>query len=649
MVLKGILLAVAIALATPGTGLAAEASVVTLLRQSQQAAALGQLEQAMELVSQAMAQDPAYPPLWNQKAALQIRAKDYAGAAETLAVALKVEPQNPETNILALSALLRLDEKAGGKDPALARYVAGIDEDMVGTLVLDLLAKPGTKTDLKRLLSVWTPTSAQGGTAAKLLAGYAAGDRAVMDDLAGAAPGSAPKNVLGALQFYAGKDMLAQKRLDLAHKLLEQAGANGYDKVAVAGELGWVRYNQGDTAAAADIWEKDWRNAPDVGRWAAWIADARLASKDYKRAADFLEKSLQFDPKNPVLQGQYLLSLTASGQGEAASQFETGLAGEADQDGLHYGKALIAWRNGAYDEAAADLTRIKNRKPFRDQFIELANLLVARIGASGDTARIVADVRELVAGTGLQAAVMRDIGWRMWAGRRYDAALAFWKESLADGLSNEDPLVARVVPLLIEQGKTGEALALLKAQTPDVSVLGLAWSLAAQNRWDLVGKVIGGAPAGPYTDLLAAMSGLQNSQGPMVLEKLHALAALGATGLGQVSVSGFNADGRLVKGTLSPTLARELYLRIAQTLVGQQFGEGFFFLTPPAWATGVPPKAMAAVQAEAGKALWRAGRLAEASTMLTAALGADPSLNPAGSTLPWSKNARARPPRPKRF
>jgi len=256
-------------------------------------------------------------------------------------------------------------------------------------------------------------------------------------------------------------------------------------------------------------------------------------------------------------------------------------------------------------------------------------VLVARIGASGDTSKIVADVRELVAGTGLQAAVMRDIGWRMWAGRRYDAALAFWKESLADGLGNEDPLVARVVPLLIEQGKTGEALALLKTQTPEVSVLGLAWSLAAQNRWDLVGKVIGGAPAGPYTDLLAAMSGLQNSQGPMVLEKLRALAALGATGLGQVGVSGFNADGRLVKGMLSPTLARELYLRIAQTLVGQQFSEGFFFLTPPAWATGVPPKAMAAVQAEAGKVLWGVDRLSEAATFLTAALAADPGQNQA--------------------
>ena len=629
MVLKGIFLTLALTLLAPATGFAADASVVTLLRQSQQAAARGQLEQAMELVSQALSQDPAYPPLWNQKATLQIRAKDYAGAMDTLAVALKVEPGNPETNILALSALLRLDEKAGGKDPALARYVAGVGEDTAASLILDLLAKPASKSDLKRFLSVWTPASAESRATARLAAGYAAGDPAAMKELATAQAGATRKNVLAALQFYAGQDMLAEKRLELAHQLLEQAGANGYDKVAVAGELGWVHYNQGDTAAAADIWEKDWRNAPDVGRWAGWIADARLASKDYKRAADFLEKSLQFDPKNPVLQGQYILALTASGQGEAASKFESSLADEADQDGVNFGRGLVAWHKGAYTEAAAALSRIKNRKPFRDQFIELANVMVARLGQSADSARVIADVRALVAGMDVKPAIMRDIGWRMWAAHRYDNALVFWKEALSDGLGNDDPLVARVVPLLIEQGKTGEALALLKTQAPEVTPLGLAWSLAAQNRWDLVGKVVAGAPAGPYADLLAAMAGLQNGQAPLALDRMRSLAALGATGLGQTAVSGFNADGRLVKGALTPALARELYLRIARTLVDQQIVDGFFFLTPPAWATGIAPKALAAVQAEAGKVLWRVGRLSEAATFLTAAIAADPAQNQA--------------------
>ncbi|MHC1790477.1 tetratricopeptide repeat protein [Solidesulfovibrio sp.] len=629
MVLQGIFLTLALLLAAPGILPAADDSVVTLLRQSQQAAARGQFEGAMELVDQAMAQDPAYPPLWNQKASLQIRAKDYAGAMETLSVALKVEPQNPETNILALSALLRADEKAGGKDPALARYVSGISEDMAAALILDLLARPGARADLKRFLAVWTPASAEARLTGRLAAGFAVGDTAAIKDLAETAPGAARKDVLAALQFYAGQDMLAEKRLELAKSLLEASGQNGYDPVAVAGELGWVRYNQGETAAAADIWEKDWRNAPDVGRWAAWIADARLASKDYTRAADFLEKSLQFSPNNPVLQGQYILALRASGQDGAAGEYEARLAGEADQDGLNFGKALSAWQAGAYGEAAAALARIQNRKPFRDQFIELANVMVARLGQTADTARIIADVRALVDGMDVKPAIMRDIGWRMWAAHRYDAALAFWKEALADGLGTDDPLVARVVPLLIEQGKTAEALAMLKAQAPEVTPLGLAWSLAAQNRWDLVGKVVSGAPAGPYNDLLTAMSGLQNGQVPLALDKLRSLAALGAAGLGQAAVAGFNADGRLVKGTLTPALARELYLRISRTLADQQIVDGFFFLTPPAWATGIAPKALAAVQAEAGKVLWRVGRLSEAAAFLTAAIAADPAQNQA--------------------
>jgi tetratricopeptide (TPR) repeat protein len=629
MVRKSIFLTLALVLAVATPGLAADASVVTLLRQSQQAAARGQVEQAMELVTQALSQDPAYPPLWNQKAALQIRAKDYAGAMDTLAVALKVEPGNPETNILALAALLRLDEKAGGKDPALIRYVSGISEQTAGELIADLLTRPGAKTDLKRFLAAWHPASEQGRDMARLAAGYASGEAGAMAELAGAKAEGPARAVLGALQFYAGKDMLAEKRLDAAHKLLEQAGANGYDKVAVAGELGWVHYNQGDPVAAADIWEKDWRNAPDVGRWASWIADARLVAKDYKRAADFLEKSLQFDPKSPVLQGQYILALTASGQTEAAAKFSAELAETPEQDGLNFGKALVGMQTGAYGEAAASLSRIRNRRPFRDQFMALANLMVANLGKSGDAATSIAAVRALVEGMDIKPEIMRDIGWRMWATHRYDAALAFWKEALADGLGGDDPLVARVVPLLIEQGKTGEAMAMLRAKAPEITPLGLAWSLAAQNRWDLVGKVVSGAPAGPYADLLAAMSGLQNGQVPLVLEKLRALAGLSAQGLGQAAVAGFNADGRLVKGALTPALARELYLRIGRTLAEQQILDGFFFLTPPAWAAGIPPKALAGIQAEAGKVLWRAGRLTEAAGFLTAALAGDSSLNQA--------------------
>jgi tetratricopeptide (TPR) repeat protein len=624
-----ILLVLALAAATPGTALAATASVVTLLRQSQIAQARGQIDQALELVGQALSQDPAYPPLWTQKAGLQIAKKDYAAALETLKLALGVQPDDTTANVLALTALLRLDEASGGKDPALARYLAGRSEKTTSALLLDLLAKPKGKADLARFLAAWKPTTDADNVLARLLAGYVAGDRTALQELADRTADGPRKDVLSALQFYAGKRMLSDKKLDLAKVLLEKALAGGYDQVAADGELGWVYYNQDEPAKAADLWEKDWRNAPDVGQWAVWIADGRLAAKDYKRAGEFLKTGLQFDPKNPVLQGQYILALNLSGQETAAADYEDSLRDTPDQDGLHFGLALTAWHKNDYAAAAEALRAIKNRTPFRDQYIELANTMVGTIGKTGDTQKIIAQVDALVEGLDVRPAILRDIGWRLWAARRPDAALSFWKQSLSDGLSKSDPLVARVVPLLLETGKIGDAMALLKAHAPQVTPLGLAWTLAAVNRWDLVDKALGKGRSGPYADLLAAMAGLQNGQAELALEKMRALAALPADGFPRTTVTGFDPDGRLVQVALTPPLAGALYLRIVRSVAATHFDQGFFFLTPPAWVQGVAPKDLAKAQTEAGRELWRAGRVDAAAKFLEAALAADPGDNTA--------------------
>ncbi len=618
---KTLLLLMALVLAAPTAASAADASVVTLLRQSQQAAARGQTAQAMELVAQALAQDPAYPPLWRQKAALQIAAKDYAGALETLAVAIRVEPGDLETNVLELSALLRLGE---GGQPRLSQYVAGLGEGMAGALVIDLLSRPKAKADLTRFLAAWKPAGPDGQAVKALASGYAAGDPGSLRALADAPDIPARKDVVAALQFFAGKEALADKRLDLAQALLDKALANGYDPAAVTGELGWVRYNQGQPGAAADLWETQWRNAPDVGLWASWIADARLAAKDYVRAADFLEKTLQFNPKSPVYQGQYLFALRASGQEQAAEAFEAKLRDAPDQDGLHFGLAIDAWRKGDLAAATGEFRQIQNRRPFRDQLVELADAWVGRIGPKSDPAGLIGQIEGLIEGLDVRPAILRDIGWRLWAAGRQDMALSFWKQSLDDGLAASDPLVARIVPLLVETGRTAEAMALLRAHAPEVTPLGLAWSLAAGNRWDLVGKVLAQGPAGPYPDLLLAMAELQGGKSQAALDRLRALAALPAGGLGQAPVAGFDADGRPTRAVLTPALAGEVYLRLARTIVDYQFSAAYFFLTPPAWATGVSAKAMAPVWAGAGRSLWNAGKLDEAAAFLQKALAADP-------------------------
>lgn len=623
--IKKILLLAALALSLPSALWAADASVVTLLRQSQQAAARGQVTQALDMVEQALAQDPAYPPLWRQKASLQIRAKDYAGALDTLAVALKVEPQSVENNVLELTALLRQGDAGDAKArQALDRYVGGLPENMAGSLLTDLLAKPEGQGDLRRFLGAWKPGTADGQLTARLATAYAANDPSALRELAATTVPASQKDVIAALRFYAGKQALADKRLTLAHDLLDKAMAAGYDPVAVTGELGWVHFNQGEFTAAADTWESQWRNAPNVGNWASWIADARLKAKDYAKAAEFLDRSLQFYPNNTVLQGEYLLALRLSDQGPAADALEQRLRGEQDQDGLHFGLALIAENQGNLPQAAAELRQIQNRKPFRDQFIELADAMVAAIGVKGDPSTLLEAVQGLVAGLDVRASILRDVGWKLWAAKRSDAAVSFWKESLSGGLPTDDPLLAKVVPLLVETGRLPEAMALLRQYAPDVTPLGLAWTLAVANRWDLVSKVLASGPAGAYPDLFMAMGALQGGQPQLALDKMHALAAIPAGGLGQVPFAGFNAEGQIVRGLLTPTLAGEIYRRIAGAVAGYQLTAGFFFLTPPAWATNVTPKAMAPIWAEAGKVLWNTGNLTDAATFLQKALDADP-------------------------
>jgi Tfp pilus assembly protein PilF len=619
--IRTLLLLVALVLAAPSVSSGAAASVVTLLRQSQQAEARGQAAQAMELVNQALDQDPGYPPLWRQKASLQITTNDYDGALDTLAVLLKAEPDDLESNVLELTALLRLGDKGTSR---LEQYVSGVKESMAAALIENILPRSQAKADLTRLLAVWKPASADGETVKRLAAGYAKGDDAALRELADAPAPAAQKNVIAALQFQAGKEALAGKRVDLSQALLDKALANGYDPVAVTGELGWVRYNQGQPNAAADLWESHWRDAPDVGLWAGWIADARLTAKDYPRAADFLEKTLQFSPTNALYQGQYLFALRASGQNDKADAFEEKLRADSEQDGLHFGLAMTAWNRGDDAGAAEEFSQIKNRRPFRDRIIELADAMVGSIGAKGDPTKVIASIENLIKGLDVRGNILRDIGWRLWAAKRPDTALSFWRQSLEEGLPAGDPLVARVAPLLIETGRTGEAMALLRAYAPEVTPLGLAWSLAAANRWDIVGKVLPAVPAGPYPDLLGAMAALQGGQPQVALDKMRVVSALPAGGFGQAAAVGFSPEGQIVRGSLSPAVAGEIYLHIARTLVEYQMAQGFFFLTPPAWASGVSPRAMAPVWAGAGRVLWTSGQYDQAAGFLERALAADP-------------------------
>lgn len=622
---RRLLLALVLLTILPTAAFAADTSVITLLRQSQQAAARDQLDAALGYVDQALAQDPAYPPLWNQKASLLLRAKEYAKAYETLSISLRLDPENRDTNLMALTILLRLDAQTEGKDQTLAHYVAGLNDAMVATLLRDIMARPDGKTNFQRFLTVWKPASESGQRLAKLATDYLDGSESAIRDLAAGTTAEPFTPVLGALQFYAAKDMVAAKKLDLATDLLTDAQKNGFDPVTVSGEQGWIFYKQGNPAKAAALWEQYWRQAPDIAKWLSWIAEAELAAEDYAKAAEFLEKGLGFDPHNPVLQGRYLLALRVSGQGAAADAFEEKCQAEPVHDGLYYGQALVALHKGDAGAAAEALTHVENRQGFREQFQALAESVLTRLAKSATAEAAIKRLGDFATALEVQSGVLRDLGWQMWANHRPDAALAFWKQSLANGLPAEDPLLARIVPLLLEIGKSAQVADLLKTYAPQVTPLGLAASLAAANRWDVVGKALPIGQTNPYAMLFSALAALQGGQTAQALGALRTVGSLPAGGLGRQQVVAFDAKGAQVATVLTPERASQIYRRIAQTLLEQQITDGFFFLVPPAWVTGLDQKTIAAQLAEASIIFIGDNRLDDAKQFLVAALGHDPN------------------------
>ena len=134
-------------------------SVLDLVNRSQDAAARDELDAALDLARQATAQDAGYAAGWRQLGAVQLRQRDHAAAAESLAVARSLDPRNAsllrdlstaqwqigQTNaaIETLDAACRLDpdkpaawrdlaawhQAAGQAEAALASYQKAVELD----------------------------------------------------------------------------------------------------------------------------------------------------------------------------------------------------------------------------------------------------------------------------------------------------------------------------------------------------------------------------------------------------------------------------------------------------------------------------------------------------------------------------------------
>ena len=81
--------------AGPATGRAEEdSSVVKLVTQSQEAAAKGNLDAALDKARQAIEKDPAFAEAWKQQGNVQLKKQAYRDAVQSLKMATQIKPQD---------------------------------------------------------------------------------------------------------------------------------------------------------------------------------------------------------------------------------------------------------------------------------------------------------------------------------------------------------------------------------------------------------------------------------------------------------------------------------------------------------------------------------------------------------------------------
>ena len=607
---------------------AEETSVIALYNQANDLLYNGSLDQALEKAEQAIKLDPGYAPLWVLKARILYRREEYPGALAALHVPLQIDKDDVQACVLNLLTLFKM-QKMGLAIPRgePAAFIRSLDDSLAEPLLAALLDQTEATRDVIRFLHYWRPGTPKTRAVAHTLKQFFSGDAIAATqtalELVANTPGRDP--LLGALCFYMGKECGAKQHNLQALKLLRAALGMGRDPVDVQGEIGWILYNNGEYEQAAQAWESHWREAPDVGKWADWIADARLHMGDVETALKFYQKSMQMDRNNPVVQGKYLCALLVSGDENKARSFIAKLERQDDKSGLHFGLACYYREKKEYNRALAEFKTIRNTKNFRVIYLEYLRNWLDHLTLSGDWAAQRAEILELLAGTREEAPMLRDIGWKLWEKKRYDDAATIWGDAVAKGLANKDEITLQAVLRLLEVNRTATALSFLREHAPHISPFGVGLYLVRGKRWDLVQKFFQNAPVKRYAalaNLYLTRSLIENGQ------VRQAMILLGILDKQQVAVpagtvKGFDKDGNTVSIAVSQSDVPPAYAGIAQAIVDKGFIDAFGFLPRIVSLARMGDAKAGTMLADAGKTLYRGGKREQAESFLRAALERD--------------------------
>ncbi len=607
----------------------APVSVVSLLRQAKVETARNHLDIGLSLLDKALDLDPGYMPLWREKARILFQKNQPLQAIEAINTVLSVNPQDREANLILFQILMHTPSgNVETFDVSLDRFLNGMDDKSALDVLFYLLETPENKTALANVARQWRPTSRKLRLMAESLLVYLSEDlRAFnrsIDALAVTGPGN--RALAGRLCFLIGKNLLDKGDYETALAQFQKTMDLGYDPIATQGEIGWVYFGQGKTVQAEALWKKFWREASNVAAWVQWIAKAAEASKDYPVAAEFYQKSLQFQPENVLLQGKYGLSLLMKGDENAYEAFEAHMMEKGSLDAVLFSRAFYLKNRGNIEAAVNALKKIRNRKPFQNEFSAFGLELATTPVPAGEVDRRLAMVLFLVEDISKQLWILRDIGWAYWSQSQFKSAITVWDKAIDSGLTNPEPLIHQAVFRLVEVGHVQEALDFLDRRAPNISYLGLAYSMIDASRFDLAARVLTHLdPNQPdlFPELYRARCSIENNEPVSAiasLRKIHQQCFPAPT----TRITTFGSDEHFITVTLTSDDALTVYTQIADAVLKKKLTDAFFFLSRPSWLPDFPQQTSAAFQAEAGAILLHMDRKAEAREFFESALALDP-------------------------
>ena len=628
--MRRILLLLALSLLACRTALAAPAdnpSVINALRQANALERMEHYDAALNTINSAIKIDPAYLPLWRERALILLSQHNLAEATTSIKQVLRINPDDSEANLILFRILAGAPpELAAREGLSLKRLLDGIQDAGLSTILTYLLENSQQKDLLQRFVANFDPPSPQRQVIAATMRAFAAGDyptaeaTLVSDKTLSQNQGKE----LARLLYLIGVGYRDTVRYDDALRAFGEARDLGHDPIETQGEIGWVYRKKGDPAKALGLWAASWREAANPGDWTLWIADAAMDAKDYPKAMEFYGRALGFRPKDPLLQGKYYCALLL-GNPDKAAAYGSKLRDAGNRDGEQYGLALYETERGNPDAALAALLQIRDRKVFQEPLRAFARDLAVQPADRTRLEKRAADIMALLENDPAKASIARDLGWTLWNGGSPGQALALWQTALDAGLPEAQPLKRQIVLRLLESGQTAQAIVFLAHSLPLVKPLGLARSLMDRSQFDAARMLL--AKAGPtgdggWTDLLLALCTLRTGEPAAALDLLTKVSRLQALPDRQETV--FDDRSHLTEQAFNQAYALTLYRQIAQTIVDQDTDDAFFFLNKQPWLPGLPPRVVAQYQAEAGAGALRAGRPEQGKTLCDAALAMDP-------------------------